>query len=32
MALKDVFPISFGIAHAKDALVEDHMKIFGGTI
>jgi hypothetical protein len=32
MALKDVFPVLFGIAHTKDALVEAHMKFSGGAI
>ena len=32
MALKDAFPVLFGIARAKDALVKAHMEIFGGTI
>jgi len=30
--LKDAFPILFGVANAKDALVEDQMEIFGGAI
>jgi hypothetical protein len=31
MALKDAFPVLFGIACAKDAPVKAHMEIFGGT-
>jgi hypothetical protein len=32
MTPKDVFPILFDIAHAKDALVEAHTKFSEGSI
>jgi hypothetical protein len=32
IALKDAFLVLFGIVHAKDVLVEDHMKFFGVVI
>jgi hypothetical protein len=32
MALKDAFPVLFGIARTKDAPVEAHVEFFGGVI
>jgi hypothetical protein len=31
MALKEVFPVLFGIAHKKDASVADHLEFFGDS-
>jgi hypothetical protein len=31
-AIKEVIPVFFGIARAKDALIEAHMEISGGAI
>ena len=31
MTLQDIFPVLFGVAHTKEALVEAHMEFFGAT-